>query len=638
MAASDTLIQIDDITATFGYLVASKLLVTPSGGSQTTLGLALAATGGSPGGSTGQIQFNNNGIFGGKALSGSGNVVLDTGATLTTPVLSGGTGDSIVIGGVTPAAGTFTTLGFTGTLQQSGVNILVNTNTTGGGSGRQCLYVGALAGIVDTASLNTFVGFGAGQNSVTGSEATFIGCLAGAMSVGSAFSTAVGEHAIGYDVSPIASTAIGNDSQRNHVTPAANGNNTTLGKSSLHFGGAINNTALGCVAMGGNSGGVKLSGTPTANEVISVTFACSASALYAGAMTGVTHTVNYNVGGTPTLANIATGLSAAINADTTLAPLNNGAGYSQVADTVNVQMEGIGTSATGQMVTITASTTGTTVVTPSNGFSGADNVSIGYTSMRGVYLTSASFNFAVGKLTLYNLVTGGNNIAIGQSSGTLITTGNANTLLGQSSGSGITTGGNNVGVGTAVFSGIGITGQNHVAIGANAMSVCVPTATGANNGNVAIGNNALQGAGGSFFSNVAVGCRSGIAVSTGSLNTFVGSNTALVVTSGGSNTIIGANVGNVTLTTGAGNLYIGAGNNTAGVIDAATSAESNTFRLGNNATNLMRATGINTATPALFLDWLPASTTFANDAAAATGGVAVGQLYRNGSVVQCRIV
>jgi hypothetical protein len=34
---------------------------------------------------------------------------------------------------------------------------------------------------------------------------------------------------------------------------------------------------------------------------------------------------------------------------------------------------------------------------------------------------------------------------------------------------------------------------------------------------------------------------------------------------------------------------------------------------------------------------IPGSTTYANDAAAAAGGVAVGQLYRNGSVVQCRI-
>jgi hypothetical protein len=37
------------------------------------------------------------------------------------------------------------------------------------------------------------------------------------------------------------------------------------------------------------------------------------------------------------------------------------------------------------------------------------------------------------------------------------------------------------------------------------------------------------------------------------------------------------------------------------------------------------------------LPGLKASTSYANDAAAATGGVAVGQLYRNGSVIQIRI-
>jgi len=37
------------------------------------------------------------------------------------------------------------------------------------------------------------------------------------------------------------------------------------------------------------------------------------------------------------------------------------------------------------------------------------------------------------------------------------------------------------------------------------------------------------------------------------------------------------------------------------------------------------------------LDQLAASTTYANDAAAAAGGVALGGLYRNGSIVQVRV-
>jgi hypothetical protein len=45
-----------------------------------------------------------------------------------------------------------------------------------------------------------------------------------------------------------------------------------------------------------------------------------------------------------------------------------------------------------------------------------------------------------------------------------------------------------------------------------------------------------------------------------------------------------------------------------------------------------------TAGKTIFMPALQASTTYANDVLAAAGGVAVGQLYRNGSVIQCRIV
>lgn len=53
------------------------------------------------------------------------------------------------------------------------------------------------------------------------------------------------------------------------------------------------------------------------------------------------------------------------------------------------------------------------------------------------------------------------------------------------------------------------------------------------------------------------------------------------------------------------------------------------YKLGKNLT--LSATGHQSLTA------LPGSTTYANDAAAAAGGVAVGQLYRNGSVVQVRV-
>jgi Pectate lyase superfamily protein len=137
--------------------------------------------------------------------------------------------------------------------------------------------------------------------------------------------------------------------------------------------------------------------------------------------------------------------------------------------------------------------------------------------------------------------------------------------------------------------------------------------------------------------NTYIGALSGFGagvVSDNSKNTTLGSLTAYNITTGSNNTLIGYRCG-LNLTTGSGNLYVAAGTN-GGFVGSA--AESHTFRLGDNtAVNLMRATEIDTTTPKFFLDWLPGSATYANDAAAATGGVTVGQLYRNGSAVQVRV-
>jgi hypothetical protein len=44
------------------------------------------------------------------------------------------------------------------------------------------------------------------------------------------------------------------------------------------------------------------------------------------------------------------------------------------------------------------------------------------------------------------------------------------------------------------------------------------------------------------------------------------------------------------------------------------------------------------AVPLMALERLAGTTSYANDAAAAAGGVKVGAIYRNGSVIQIRIV
>jgi hypothetical protein len=54
-----------------------------------------------------------------------------------------------------------------------------------------------------------------------------------------------------------------------------------------------------------------------------------------------------------------------------------------------------------------------------------------------------------------------------------------------------------------------------------------------------------------------------------------------------------------------------------------------------NDANMVRVARFTSA--GMLLPQLPGSASYANDAAAATGGVAVGQLYRNGSAVMCRV-
>ena len=56
-------------------------------GSGNTGWVALSGGGGTPGGSSGQIQYNNSGAFGGVAVTGSGSVVEGTAPTLTNPVV-----------------------------------------------------------------------------------------------------------------------------------------------------------------------------------------------------------------------------------------------------------------------------------------------------------------------------------------------------------------------------------------------------------------------------------------------------------------------------------------------------------------------------------------------------------------------
>jgi hypothetical protein len=106
--------------------VLNSLLPTQSGFSGYVLGSngvnaqwVVQGSGGTPGGSSGQIQYNNSGTFGGISTTGTGNVVLATSPTLITPnlgtpsalVLTNATGlpASSVVGAVATASALATT-------------------------------------------------------------------------------------------------------------------------------------------------------------------------------------------------------------------------------------------------------------------------------------------------------------------------------------------------------------------------------------------------------------------------------------------------------------------------------------------------------------------------------------------------
>jgi len=148
-----------------------------------------------------------------------------------------------------------------------------------------------------------------------------------------------------------------------------------------------------------------------------------------------------------------------------------------------------------------------------------------------------------GVLSVIGLADGSFNIALGSGALINLTSGYRNVALGQLTGLGVETGWDNIMLGWNALKGQiadpPTTAYNNIAIGVSAMGEC----TGEPNGNVAIGEDNLRvlDSNGSDegVANVAVGLTCGVAVTSGSWNTYMGYKAGYSSTVGSINTAIG---------------------------------------------------------------------------------------------------
>ena len=233
--------------------------------------------------------------------------------------------------------------------------------------------------------------------------------------------------------------------------------------------------------------------------------------------------------------NVAVGLGALPSFSTT-GTSNSAVGYLAL----NANTTGQANTAVGYEALLTNTT-------------GSNNTAVGFGAL--LYNTTGSSNTANGSLALQNNTTGKQNIAVGQQALQHNTTANANTANGWSSMYTNVTGANNVANGYASLY-LNTTGSSNVADGASALYYNVSATS-----TVAVGSSA--GGGTAAYNNqggVFVGTNAGNSLSTNSdYNTLIGFKSGFNITTGSGNILIGANpnTGGNHLSTGGNNIGIG---------------------------------------------------------------------------------
>lgn len=464
------------------------------------------------------------------------------------------------------------------------------------------MFIGTGAGAASTMSTSIFnvgVGWQAFNALTSGAEDTAVGVVAMPLLTTGNFNTALGEHAGGYITTESADTFLGNDSCRNCV---GGGNNTAIGKQSLAAGGQTTSIGIGFAALIGNATSITIGGSATNGDVITLTVTANNFS---------TQTVNYTVTGGQTTAQIATGVAAAIQANTTI--INPSQGLAQIGgspnnqSTIQVYLSGTCTApGYGFDTCFAASVSGaaTETVTITGGDVGNNNIAIGNYAMAGYQMTTSNASIAIGQFSLANLTTGAPNIGIGGANALVnLTTGSDNISIGYQSSLAMTSGTQNVAVGDNALSGettasgstaVGYnaakvtTNASVVAIGASALIADTTTGQGQNTcvgtlcGQLVTSAGGITGVGYNVLPadvtgsrNTAMGWQAGLAA-TGNDVTAFGYLACDHVTAGSNNTCLGSSVGSTTILTGTGNILIG----TSNAVDTVAAGTSNEINIG----------------------------------------------------------
>jgi hypothetical protein len=374
--------------------------------------------------------------------TGTGNVVLSTSPTLVTPILGVATATSLqaIIGNVTPAAGTFTTI--TGSNDAS-VNGLTVGRGNGGTSSNTAVGASVLA--ANTGVNNTAIGAQAATVLTSANNTVALGYR-------SIYKATTGYHNVGVGSSALYETTTGFENIA--IGTETLFSNTTGDKNTAVGGGALfanttadNNTAVGYQAAYTNS-------TGTQNTAVGY------QAFYANTTGGQNSVLGLGAlsSNTTGSSNSAFGMQA-LNSNTT-ASNNTAVGYqSAYLNTTGDRLVAVGTYALYDNTT------------------GASNTSVGMSSLENN--TTGNYNTAIGDAALLFNTTASKATAVGYRAAYSNTTGFGVTAIGNESLYSTTTALGSTAVG--YYSGYSCTGEENTFIGYQTGQYVTPTTTGTQN-------------------------------------------------------------------------------------------------------------------------------------------------------------